>query len=277
MRGLFINLDRSPDRRLKMEKQIEALGLGDTYKRFPAVDGRVASRRATSSRLSDGEVSIFKSHFDAIQTAQETNTYTHVMEDDAILSRWLKPYLIHAEKLGLLSLSDIVFLDFGFRPDLFSFKYLAQASAQGFQKPKAQRSAADFNLIDVRLHYSMGMASYVVNPASVPKLVSLLHSEWIAGPRLAIDIFVRKLIEERIIKVGGVLPFLTTVGLDEAIATQSGRQDDATTMAATTMLRQSFFIDRELDQLTEAASRLVPSRVPNQHQALLYKLAGFFQ
>lgn len=277
MRGFYINLDRSPDRRQKMEKQLETLGLAGAYARFSAVDGRVASRRATSSKLSDGEVAIFKSHYDVIQSVEGSDAYTHVLEDDALLSQWLKPYLAHAEKLGLLSLHDIVFLEFGLRPDLFSFKYLIDASNRAFQKPASERTPSDFALIDVRNHYAMGTASYIINPASLPKLLPLLHAEWLAGPRLAIDLFLRKLIQEGLIRAGAVLPFLTAIGIEETIATESGRKDNETLMAVTAITRQSFFIDRELPYLTEVTNRLNPPTPRSDHQALLYKLAGFFQ
>lgn len=277
MRGLFINLDRSPDRRLKMEKQLATLGLADSYKRFSAVDGRSASRRSTSSKLSDGEVAIFKSHLDVIQSVDGTAGYTHVLEDDALISPWLKPYLAYAEKLGLLSLNDLIFLEFGLRPDLFSFKYLIDASQRAFGKPPAQRSPSDFNLIDVRGHYAMGTASYIINHKAVPKILALLQAEWLAGPRMAIDLYLRKLIQDGQIKAGAVLPFLTAIGIEETIATESGRKDNETLMAVTAITRQSFYIDRELTYLTEMTDRLVQPTPKSEHQALLYRLAGFFR
>ena len=276
IRGYYINLDRSPDRRAKMDQQIEALGLADTYSRFPAVDGRTATRRASNSRLSDGEIAIFKSHYNAIESAKGSGAYTHILEDDAILSPWVKPYLAYAEKLGLLSLYDLIFLEFGFRPDLFSYRFLIEASGRAFAKPDPHRSPSDFSLVDIRSHYAMGMASYVVNFASIPKLLSLLQAEWIAGPRVAIDVVLRQLMETGQIRAGGVLPFLTSVGLDETIDTESGRRDNATLMAVTTISRQSFYIERELDHLREITDRLDPPRFPTEHHALLYKLAGFF-
>jgi hypothetical protein len=43
--GLYINLDRSPERRRNMEDQLAACGLSDIYARFPAVDGKTVPFR----------------------------------------------------------------------------------------------------------------------------------------------------------------------------------------------------------------------------------------
>ena len=43
--GLFINLDRSPDRRRNMEEQFAACGLENIYARFPGLTERVCPCR----------------------------------------------------------------------------------------------------------------------------------------------------------------------------------------------------------------------------------------
>ena len=40
-KGFYINLDRAAGRRSSIESQLDALGLKQFYRRFPAVDGRL--------------------------------------------------------------------------------------------------------------------------------------------------------------------------------------------------------------------------------------------
>jgi hypothetical protein len=48
-RGIYINLDRSTERRRRMERQLDGFGLGQRYARFTAVDGLEIARTGNIS------------------------------------------------------------------------------------------------------------------------------------------------------------------------------------------------------------------------------------
>src|SRR5215510_12227022 len=79
--GLYINLDRSPERRTALEKQLSDLNLHSHYRRFPAVDGREID--TSKSPLGPGEVGLFLSHCRAVEHARAKGVSVHVLEDDA--------------------------------------------------------------------------------------------------------------------------------------------------------------------------------------------------
>ena len=57
--GIYINLDRSTERRAVMEDQLTRLGLQDRYARFSAVDGNQLGLRTS---LTDSQIGCFTSH-----------------------------------------------------------------------------------------------------------------------------------------------------------------------------------------------------------------------
>jgi len=66
--GLYINLDRSVERRERMEAQLADLGLAGRYVRFPAIDG--ASLGSGTGTLKAGERGAFHSHVQALEDAR---------------------------------------------------------------------------------------------------------------------------------------------------------------------------------------------------------------
>ncbi len=94
---IVLNLERTPDRKLSLEKQFEKIGLGsDHYTFFPAFDGKNITNRSFSvpivkgvgvgRKLSNAEISIIASHIGALKHAQ-IMSYEEViiLEDDVVL------------------------------------------------------------------------------------------------------------------------------------------------------------------------------------------------
>ena len=93
---LYINLDRSKERKVRMEEQFQRFGITN-YKRVPAFDGRKlfsdSSLRAKTVELpkdmkqSSGEIGCSLSHLRAAEMALEIDApYVLVMEDDIHLT-----------------------------------------------------------------------------------------------------------------------------------------------------------------------------------------------
>jgi GR25 family glycosyltransferase involved in LPS biosynthesis len=110
IQGFYINLDRSIDRRRSIEAQIETLGIGHIYKRFPAVDG---SKLAPIGRMRSAEVGIFRSHNDVLAGARKVGKFIHVLEDDQLLSEFMLPAIGLAIRRGIFDQFDLIFTDIG--------------------------------------------------------------------------------------------------------------------------------------------------------------------
>src|SRR5438045_74294 len=108
-RGLYINLDRSTERRRHFEKQLVDLNLNSRYQRFPAVDGRTIALPATT--LKPGEVGVFLSHCQALEAARSFETCIHILEDDALLSEHVAPVIEDAIATDLFDKYDLLFTD----------------------------------------------------------------------------------------------------------------------------------------------------------------------
>src|SRR3954471_16433274 len=95
-RGAYINLDRHPERRSEIDKQLNALGIADRYIRFPAVDG--ASIKALPKGISAAAAGCFWSHYLALEKFKSANTCVHVLEDDAILTSYLPQIIDNGQR-----------------------------------------------------------------------------------------------------------------------------------------------------------------------------------
>ena len=108
--GVYINLDRSPSRRIAMDEQLAALGLKDRYSRFGAIDG--GTLPPSRSALRPGESGAFFSHMRALEAARSSgDAAVHIMEDDALLSEHVRPVIEDAIGAGLFQRFDILFTD----------------------------------------------------------------------------------------------------------------------------------------------------------------------
>src|SRR5262245_21679794 len=84
--GLYINLDRSTERRRSIEEQLAKFNLSSRYTRFEAVDGL---KTAAREGLQPGEVGCFHSHHRALMKGGENGLPVHILEDDILLSQYL--------------------------------------------------------------------------------------------------------------------------------------------------------------------------------------------
>jgi hypothetical protein len=279
LRGYFINLDRAPERRSAMEAQLRQFGLADSYARFPAVDGRHLPQKASRKPISDGEIAIFRSHTELLRQAAALGDHVHVLEDDVILSPQLQPFLHFATKAGLFSVYDIVFLDWIPPPDVRILRTLKNLAKPTLAKPAASLVPGDFRIVDVSDIYNLAAASYVVGPQSIAKVVAILDAELEAGPRIALDYFIRKEGRGGRLRVGSVIPFLTTVGIEEVVDTQSGRSDDTGLAVALTLIRRGFFVGQGLVELQgmvdDFLARMEADSRRDPFGELIYRLSGY--
>ncbi len=82
--GFYINLDRSADRRIALEKQLRQNGLDNHYTRFTASNGN--SLNFPHSHLKEGEVGCFTSHYQLLKENQHHARPLHIIEDDVLFA-----------------------------------------------------------------------------------------------------------------------------------------------------------------------------------------------
>lgn len=234
MRGHYINMDRSIERRETMEAQLRRLDL-PWISRLRATDARDLPRR-NDSPLTPGEVGCFLSHLKAIGQVPQ-RAVRLVLEDDAMLSAQLVDVL-QTLSLERLLQYDIVFLDC--QPMATTGNLLALwQSLQRHTVPP--RVATGVDVHEARGLYLWAAAAYLVTPHGRETLPGLLEEALRAGPAEALDTTLHRLIEEGRIRAAVLAPFLATPRLDCWDATTiAGRpQQDVGVVAAA--MRHLFF------------------------------------
>jgi hypothetical protein len=230
VRGLFINLDRMPGRRQRIEAEIRRFGLSEAYTRLSAIDGNAVVGGANA-----GAVGCFLSHLKAVETARRLGGIVHILEDDAILSARLKDFLGSPSSAAALDRFDLVFLDM--------WVYQDERSVRRYQE--AQRQAGDeLFFMDLRGTKITCADSYLVGPRSADKVAGLLSAEVSLGPRMAVDLYYSRLVATGQLSAAVVVPFLTCVDIDTG--TRSSIQAmDREEQRRYVMLRTAFFVDRD--------------------------------
>jgi Glycosyltransferase family 25 (LPS biosynthesis protein) len=232
--GLYINLDRSSDRRERIEKNIASVGLSGVYRRFAAVDGSTKTARPP---LTPGELGCYLSHCEALTAASTSNGVTHIIEDDVRFSTRTPAVIATAIRAGLLDQFDIVFLDFivPFEPAIW-------------MRCRQQARAAHVTILDITRSTFAGSSSYLVSPRSAKKIKDICNRALCQQPR-PIDLMIREQANAGSLRAGALIPFTTTVELDNAHTSTIGQRDDAPDAAfdlAMNILRYSFFIEADL-------------------------------
>lgn len=207
MRGHYLNMDRSAERRETMEAQLRRLDL-PWISRLCATDALALPPRP-GSPLTPGEVGCFLSHLDAI-TRVPPRAIRLVLEDDATLSAQLAD-VFEGLAMERLLRYDIVFLDC--QPMATTGNLLALW--QSLQRHTAPpRMATGVDVHEARGLYLWAAAAYLVTPHGRERLPGLLQDALRAGPVEAFDTALHRLIEEGCIRAAVLAPFLATPRLE---------------------------------------------------------------
>jgi GR25 family glycosyltransferase involved in LPS biosynthesis len=276
--GLYINLDRSPERRRNMEEQFAALGLQDIYTRFPAVDGKTIP--FPQSPLGPGEIGVFLSHRQALEAAKAKDKPVHILEDDALLTPHVSVVIEDAIEGNLFDLYDLLFTDIIVNCEISLLKNLKQA----FEKTKFPASGplrlSHLQLIDLARVNFASTLSYVAGAKSIEKVIALYDQEIANGLTVPIDIFLRRQVHKGKLRAVCTFPFITAGRLEEVIATtvedrrlRAGRES-AVVIA---VLHYLFFAGRDLDYAQRVLDTATegPRTPTERHHALIMQAAEF--
>ena len=257
-----------------METQLAKLGLSDHYRRFAASDGNVLGLR--DSRLRDGQIGCFVSHFLSLQQNAASDDHLHVIEDDVLLSAQTKPILEKVISGGALDKFDIIFTDTLITahnvPEIREYEALYQSRVS--RRIGGPPVVDDFAVIDLHNRNFACVASFLVNRASIPKLCDMLEAEIKRGPRLPVDLFIRSKTREGAIKAGCVFPFITSVKL--SLETNiPGRYESDVSILAGLVLRHAFFVECDVKECNRVVSQFLSVKDQDTHQQLLSKIVEF--
>jgi hypothetical protein len=228
MRGYYINLDRKPERRRRMEAEFSRFKLSSFYERVSAVDGQPGAPEKAA-----GAFGCFRSHLKVAEIGARAGSAIHVLEDDAILSSRLKPFLASPACAAALQRYDLLFLDMWVKNEAIPRYRDALARARG-----------GYELMDLRGIRISATDSYLVGQRSLKKLAVMLAGEAAKGPRVAVDVFYWKMVEAGFLTAAVTVPFLTCVDIETG-AESSIQKLSSDHQRESIMLRTSFFVDRD--------------------------------
>ncbi len=269
--GFYINLDRSTVRRAEIEGEIARFGLSQLYRRFPAADGNVLN--FPNPHLSNSEIGCFTSHLLLLKQNLASQTHLHVVEDDAVFSRFTGEVLDAVSTSDTIEQHDIVFTETFITPLNLDYKACKEIYDSSVDRDAAGR------ITQVRpsiINFVAGTSSYLVNYRSIPKLVDLFTRALTKGVAVNIDLVIREAAKAGRIRVGCIFPFVTTIRLEGITDnTIDGRPHDSLTEILAGLGRNSFFVDCDHGALCARAAQLLPLPEGDAHLRLLGHLLAF--
>jgi hypothetical protein len=233
--GYFINLERSHDRRASIESGLKRAGIGDRYRRFEAIDGRLAALKRPTN-LHPGALGCLFSHAALMSLPHPRDRFLHVIEDDATLSRHFVPLMEHLIASGALRPFDLVFTDVAPFPndvpmiDKLKTAYDAATADAG---PR-------FWLLDLKLFQFVGTTSYFVNPESLDKVKAVLRN---TTPPLPVDSLYLKMIQLGHLRAACIFPFVTATD-PRLVSLINGEQ--TVIASAFDAVRYAFYADADI-------------------------------
>jgi GR25 family glycosyltransferase involved in LPS biosynthesis len=242
--GFYINLDRKPERRRRMEAEFRRFKLARFYERISGVDGHPGAVGPWGP-----VIGCFRSHLKVMEIAKERGT-VHVLEDDKLLSDRLKPFLDSRACAVMLAEFDLLFLEMWVETKAIP-RYRQSLSLAG-------TTVHAMNLRGLRIGTA---SSYVVSERSSGRIAALLAEEVRRGPRMPVDNFYSHLVDTGLLKAAVAVPFLTC--MDMETAPQSSIQSlERRKMVEQAMLRTSFFVDQSRQPAAQLPSIEPSRRVP---------------
>jgi len=272
--GLYINLDRSNERRERFDRQLEALGLAEIYARFPAIDGSKLNTARTS--LPPGETGCFFSHVRALETARLRALPVHILEDDALLSEHVRPVIEDAIAGHLFDRFDLIFTDTFVNCHLGMLKSMKSAFDQSASREERPFRLNDLQVIDLAQQNFACLTSYVVGVRSIDKILSLYQQEIAAGLNTPVDLFIRDAVHAGKLRAACLFPFITSFSLEEVRESTLHEKNEKPSVMVLAVLRHSFFVDRDLN----AAKRYLDAatarpRANDAHHDLIVQALDF--
>jgi GR25 family glycosyltransferase involved in LPS biosynthesis len=275
--GRYINLDRSADRRARLEKQLRELGIERAYSRFAAVDGSAVVDR--TGTISSREYGCFASHAQVIKDACSGGTHLHVLEDDALLSPEFVPVVAGVIGQGFLDQYDILFTDVYVPPDPVRFAQYERARRENTSVDPAtgREYLKSIVVFDLRNTAWACTSSYVVSRRCLGRMAELLENALSAGPAAPIDLTLRELVNSGALKAGCLVPFLTSIdlALDVDSTIHASSDQERVTRLACNVVRQTLFVRPDWQTIGSVLHRYFPAGAPSARREAVGRIMDF--
>jgi GR25 family glycosyltransferase involved in LPS biosynthesis len=266
--GRYINLDASTQRRARLEQQLQALGIAHAYARFPAVDGTCMN--GVPGAISRREYGCFASHARLLREACSMSAHLHVLEDDALLSPEFLPVVRRVIDEGVLDEFDLLFTDIFVDSDPLQIASLERTRRKHTRvDPHGGReSLSGVTIFNLRRKRLACTSSYFVARRSLGRLAELLESALAAGPAEPVDLTLRGLVDNGMLKAACTVPFVTSIALEAAAeSTIHGElMEPELARLACCILRHTYFVRPDWRTIESILERYFPlqERTPRQ-------------
>jgi GR25 family glycosyltransferase involved in LPS biosynthesis len=275
--GLYINLDRSTDRRKRLETQLHTFGLESHYQRFSGIDGRTTDLRGSS--LKPGEVGAFLSHCQALEQLRGLGKCVHIIEDDVLLSEHVKPVIDDAIAGNLFYRYDLLFTDLNVNCNIGLIKNLSQVFERFVMPPVRPIRFKELVLMELNQVFFAAFQSLVVGEKSIDRVTALYRQELANGPKTPVDIFIKNAVLKGQLRAVCVFPFVTSLRLEDhmnsTIAAEGERSSEPSIMVMA-ILRYLFFLGRDLSYAEVHLDAALKARTPpNRMHKLLVQAVDY--
>jgi len=273
--GIYINLDRCPERRAEIEGEFLRLGLNGKYSRLPAADGNALN--LSNPKLNNGEIGCFTSHYLALKQNLGSGQHLHVIEDDTLFASCTESVINRIIDSGELDQLDLLYTDVAIPLSNDAFKALKATydSIVTRDESGALQSAA-FQILPLNEYMFVTTSSFVINKNSIEKLYRLYHEELTSGASVPIDVFLRQKIDAGIIQAGCVFPFITSVRVDRVMDSTVRKVRDVTyRFTAAAIARYSFFIGCDWAECKKMVESLPAPDRDDRHADILARVLEF--
>lgn len=255
LRGRFINLRESTDRRKEIEDQLDELNVSQYYERFEAIRGEKyeAERRG----LNSGELGLWKSWLKILEEeenlCQQDYVYLHIIEDDCILNE--KLYSLLQNNRGINRKFDAIATDMYVNPSVYEVL-----------KERCILNRSNSVTQIVRL-YTGCTSSVLIHSSKIKKVYSTL-AEVFANTKilLPIDNYFRKSDKDDRLCIGVTLPFLSSIRQERIVESTiqgTGKENSGITLTQElcSILRKELSISpneaNDIKKLIEVYAELV--------------------
>ncbi|HZC17497.1 MAG TPA: hypothetical protein VE309_12115 [Caulobacteraceae bacterium] len=207
--GYYINLDRSEARRREIETELANRGLIERYERFPGVDGQSVDRHPELPHR--GAVGCCLSHLDILRGHTGRGDWLHILEDDALISRFTEPMIATLVSGPEFTGYDLIFTNVAFT-GAFAWMNLTRKVFDNAVETDGSgnvTSIKSFTVLPLQDTDFKLTTSYLVNPRSVDRVASLL-AEHLTPERFDhIDTLYTKMSRAGDLSIGCTIPFST--------------------------------------------------------------------
>jgi GR25 family glycosyltransferase involved in LPS biosynthesis len=264
--GRYINLDRSPERRRLIEAEIASIGGSAPYERFAAVEGQtLASHPEVDDR---GSLGCYLSHLEAIKLGAPSGAWLHVLEDDAVVSRFFGGAMAAITQDPQFEQFDVIFTNVMtlMRPRETPiwralFDRNVSVDAEGFVTAVNVLTASPLRNIEFGL-----TTSYLVNPRSIERVADMLGRQLKRSPFIPVDYAFDYLSRSGDLTAACTMPFLTAPRLTEESTIRPGMGH---LRAAHLYLEWALFADRDPIDLARRLDEAIQAKAPSVTRDLI--------